>query len=363
MKPTPSAISTVPPTTEAGCPPNLHLTVMYPAPAVPGLSQRVEQKFFVTPQRETRALALLQRTCRPDPLHPHDQVNSLYFDTFDLDQHERSDAGDFAKDKVRIRWYGQEHDPHTTTVSAAVVSVAFVDAAPVDAAPVDAAVVGAAVVGAAPSNGRADRAHFSAEASGEVPVWLELKSRRGFASTKQRLPLSVPPEALSFKALGRGILPPRVLRETVAGFGFFAQGHLRPVVTISYWRYRFVEPRTGFRISLDSHIRSSVVMPGRGIGERGLELPGAVVEVKGAVFDMPVPLLQLAQIGSSWTRYSKYASSLDAHAATRGGVSRLWPSGMMEKEPGVLAMVPDVLDSRESVQSPARGLLAEDETE
>jgi hypothetical protein len=104
-------------------------------------------------------------------------------------------------------------------------------------------------------------------------------------------------------------------------------------------------------------------MPGLGIGERGLELPGAVVEVKGAVFDMPVPLLQLAQIGSSWTRYSKYASSLDAHAATRGGVSRLWPSGMMEKEPGVLAVVPDVLDTRELVQSPARGLLAEDETE
>jgi hypothetical protein len=219
-------------------------------------------------------------------------------------------------------------------------------------------------VGAAPSTGRADRAQASAEANGEVPVWLELKSRRGFASTKQRLPLLVPPEALSFRALGRGILPPRVLRETVAGFGFFARGHLRPVVTISYWRYRFVEPRTGFRISIDSHIRSSVVMPGRGIGERGLELPGAVVEVKGPVFDMPVPLLQLAQIGSSWTRYSKYSSSLDAHAATRGGVSRLWPSGMMEKEPGVLALVPGVPDSRESVQSPARKRLVEDyETE
>jgi hypothetical protein len=76
---------------------------MCPAAAVPALSMRVEQKFFVAPQRETLALALLQRTCRPDPAHPHDQVNSLYFDTFDLDQHERSDAGDFVKDKVRIR--------------------------------------------------------------------------------------------------------------------------------------------------------------------------------------------------------------------------------------------------------------------
>ena len=41
-----------------------------------------------------------------------EQINSLYFDTPDLDQHERSLAGEFAKDKVRIRWYGSEHDPH-----------------------------------------------------------------------------------------------------------------------------------------------------------------------------------------------------------------------------------------------------------
>ena len=74
--------------------------------------------------------------------------------------------------------------------------------------------------------------------------------------------------------------------------------------------------------------------PGLGRGERGLELPGAIVEVKGATFDVPPPLRDLAEIGSSWTRYSKYSSSIDAHATTRGSVSRLWPYGMMEALPG-----------------------------
>ena len=79
------------------------------------LRERVEQKFFITPDRMTAALALLRRTCRPDPEHPVGQVNSLYFDTFDLEEHARSDAGDFAKDKIRIRWYGDELDPHSTS--------------------------------------------------------------------------------------------------------------------------------------------------------------------------------------------------------------------------------------------------------
>lgn len=67
------------------------------------VEKRVEQKFFFPPERAVWALALLRRTCRKDVQHPADQVNSLYFDTPDLDQYERSDSGDYAKDKVRIR--------------------------------------------------------------------------------------------------------------------------------------------------------------------------------------------------------------------------------------------------------------------
>jgi VTC domain len=290
-------------------PSNLHLRAC-PSAAVPS-AERVEQKFFIRPDRGSLALALLRRTCRYDPVHPEDQVNSLYFDTLDLDQHQRSDSGDFAKDKVRIRWYGPQHDPHEASSSAA-------------------------------SRTANETIESISDSKGDgegVSVWLELKSRRGFASTKQRLELTVLAEALACDALGCGIVSPAILTATVAGFGFFPPGHLRPVVAISYGRHRFVEPRSGFRVSMDSRIRSSLVLPGLGIGERGLELPGAVVEIKGSLFDLPAVLRPLVEIGSSWTRYSKYSSSIDAHAAARGTVSRLWPPGTLETEPGILAPV------------------------
>ena len=192
---------------------------------LPKLSERVEQKFFVLPQRYDVAFALLRRTCREDPEFAVGQVNSLYFDTPDLEQHQRSDAGEFNKDKIRIRWYGEECDPH-----------------------------------------RADGADRSDR---PVRVWLERKSRFGFASTKQRTCLTVPAHKLAHDALGEGILSPTVLRHTMAGFGFFTYAPLVPVIAISYWRYRFVEPETGFRISIDSHIRSSLVMPGLGTRRAG----------------------------------------------------------------------------------------------
>lgn len=248
------------------------------------LTARVEQKYFVAPARIGCALALLRRTCRWDGDYPEEQINSLYFDTADLDQHERSLAGEFTKDKIRIRWYGGDHGPHM-------------------------------------------------HEDGPARVWLELKSRRGFSSTKQRRLLEVPGELLRYDTLSRGIVSHTTLMQTVTEFGFGNRGRLQPVITISYWRQRFVEPRTGFRVALDSHIRSSMVMPGIGRGERDLELPGAVVEVKGSTFDLPARLRQVAELGSSWTRYSKYSSSLEAHRSDLGSASRLWPSGTLHAEP------------------------------
>ena len=67
-------------------------------------AQRFERKFFILPRNIGFAYALLRQICRPDGEYPEGQVNSLYFDTPDLDQYVRSAAGDFKKDKVRLRW-------------------------------------------------------------------------------------------------------------------------------------------------------------------------------------------------------------------------------------------------------------------
>ena len=255
-------------------------------------TERVEQKFFLVPTRMIRAAALVRRLCRWDTEYPDEQINSLYFDTPELDFHESSKAGAFAKHKVRIRWYGDECDPHL----------------------------------------RLGLAEASKAAEESLPVWLELKERRGFVSTKQRKPTEVAACLLRPDLLCDGIVSANELAMTVAGFGYLAPVRLRPVVVISYRRWRFVEPRTGSRVAFDSDIRSSIVRPGLGRGERGLRLAGAVLEVKGPTADLPPCLRDLADLGSSWTRFSKYSASLETHIEDLASVSRFWPSGTVHVE-------------------------------
>ncbi|MBM3302050.1 MAG: VTC domain-containing protein, partial [Deltaproteobacteria bacterium] len=195
-------------------------------------------------------------------------------DTADLDQHERSHGGDYQKDKVRIRWYGEEKD-----------------------------------------------------LSGMWTIFLELKSRRGFASTKQRLRLQVPAESLTPVNLGKGIVARTLLMDTLARFGYFPPEILLPVIKISYWRYRFSEIMTAQRVSLDCHIRSTLVIPGPGNGERELELPGAVIEMKGRTMELPEALRRVRMLAMDWTRFSKYSACIDSHMEKPGTVGRLSPSG------------------------------------
>jgi len=251
---------------------------LYGAPngAVCTLPERFERKYYLAPMETGLALGPLRHVCLPAREYPSEQVNSLYFDTVDLDQHERSSSGDYLKDKVRIRWYGE--DGHL---------------------------------------------------AGMQNVFLELKRRRGFAGTKQRVRFQVPAENLGPSALARGILPVPVLMERLAKLGYFPSGLLLPVARISYWRYRFEDILTEQRVALDCRIRSTMVMPEPGNGEHGLELPGAVLEIKGRSMELPPALRGARLLHTDWTRFSKYSACIDAHGERPGSVGRLSPSGMV----------------------------------
>ena len=241
--------------------------------------QRIERKFFVKPRDIGFAHALLRQVCRPDSEYPVGQINSLYFDTADLDQHERSASGEYRKDKVRIRWYGENN---------AMPQMA--------------------------------------------PVFLELKSRRGFASSKRRDKFPVSRDKLEPDQLGAGIIDRTVLTNTIAGFGHFPSSPLRPIITISYLRYRFTEMLSGFRVSLDHNIRSTFVAREFGYGEKELPLIGGVIEVKGSSMELPGTLRKIKLLNTDWSRFSKYSHCIDTHLTDLGTVGRLWPSGRM---PGV----------------------------
>lgn len=238
------------------------------------LPQRFERKYYLTPKEVGLAYGLLRQICLPASEYPSEQINSLYFDTADLDQYERSASGDFQKDKVRIRWYGEDKNLNRMQT-----------------------------------------------------IFLELKSRRGFTSTKQRLKLQVPAENLALDNLGKGIVPRTLLMETLVRFGYFPPEILLPVIKISYWRYRFSEIMTEQRLSLDCHIHSTMIIPGSGNGERELELPGAVIEIKGRTMELPATLRRARMLDMDWTRFSKYSACIDSHTEVPGIVRRLSPSG------------------------------------
>lgn len=238
-----------------------------------GFARRFERKYFVAPRRLDEALSLLRHTCVPDRNYPRGQITSLYFDSDDLEEYHRSLAGEIARQKVRIRWYG--------TVAG----------------------------------------------TGSVSTFLERKMRWGAASEKRRLARVVPATSLRRTALRNGILAPSELLESLARIGHFPAERLRPVVTVSYDRYRFVEAFTGKRVSLDYHMRSTSVAPDVGLGERKLPMRGVIIEVKGPDHELPPPLMHLRSLGVDWTRFSKYGQAVESHLEPTGSVGRLWPSG------------------------------------
>lgn len=237
------------------------------------LAERIERKFYVAPQKVGFAYGLLRQICCRDGEFPSELINSLYFDTADLEQHNDSLSGNLVKNKVRIRWYGE--DKHIREKEA---------------------------------------------------IFIELKSRRGFSSTKQRLKLEVPSENLRLPRLGHGIIPRSFLMDTLARFGYFPPPIL-PVIKISYWRYRFRELLSGQHVALDTNIRSTMILPGEGNGEKELELPGSVIEIKGRSIELPLSLKYLGVLDIDWSRFSKYSTCIDAHKEVAGSIGRLSPSG------------------------------------
>jgi len=241
---------------------------------VPG--QRFERKFHIPTKNLGFAAALLRQLCRPDPEFPKDRVHSLYFDTPDLEQYHGSDSGEFNKNKVRLRWYVE--NPAGT---------------------------------------------------GEIPLFIELKTRQGFASSKQRRRIFIPPSRLEPAGLAAGIISRTELAGTVAHFGHFPGKPLQPIVLITYHRYRYHEILTGVRVSFDYDIRASLVaaLPDMTSTTGEITLQGGVIEIKGPTLDLPLSLRRMKLLEVDWSRFSKYGSCLDALFETPGSVARFSPPG------------------------------------
>lgn len=236
--------------------------------------ERIERKFFVSPEKTFLVRNLLAQTCLKDKLYHRGVINSLYFDTPDLDHYWKSDDGDYGRHKIRIRWYDSPPDACRT-----------------------------------------------------FPVYLELKSKNGFASSKQRRKILVPADRVNTVRIDNTIINMDIILRTLTEFGYFPEDRLHPVILISYERFRFVEILTDARLSFDFKIRSTLAAMHLGYSRKSLMLAGGVVEIKGLRMEIPHSLRTLNSIGIDWTRFSKYASCVESQQGIPGSMGSLWPSG------------------------------------
>jgi hypothetical protein len=239
--------------------------------------ERFERKFFIPPAKANFARSLLSHICLPDRKYPQGTINSLYFDTPDLDHFQKSDDGNYERDKIRIRWYDN------------------------------------------PGN-----------LEGIVPVYLELKSKRGFISRKKRRKILVSAERLKRIQNKNTIVNMNIISGILTEFGYFSKESLVPVIVITYKRFRFIEILTGARLSFDCRISSTLTNHSLGHNRLNLMLEGGVIEIKSSSMEIPVSIRSLIKLGTDWTRFSKYAGCLESQKEKPGSVGSLWPSGRIE---------------------------------
>ncbi len=225
-----------------------------------------EIKYVLSPQRTAPAAVALGALCRSDPRYPANFVMSLYFDTLQLDSLAEKIDSQFAKSKVRVRWYR--------------------------------------------------------DLSGKVDpggAMLEHKTRLGTLRRKSRVPLPQSPEWLDGASLHDPILPG--LPTHFSSEERVPRASLFPYLVVRYLRRRFVEPLTGARVSLDTAISVDRVNR-RFLGYvHPVPLEAAVVEVKNRSGELPASLRSLLRLGARRASFSKYGACFQAALAPRlGGV-------------------------------------------
>jgi len=246
------------------------MTQVFEESAAKTTFNRLERKLVVPPRFAGFVVAWLQHTCIADPVYPLNIINSLYLDTPELDSYNECLNGDIYKNKVRIRWYDQ------------------------------------------------------LTADQDVPAYIELKSKRGFNTAKRRKQVKVPGSVLG-KGKIAGTVIQSEMERALPELGYISRKHLRPLIIISYRRYRFREPLSGVSLTYDLEIASRMVERSNAIWAPRLELQTTVLEIKGGTMALPPSLRGLRSIDLRWSAFSKYAKCLESHLEPPGSIGWLKP--------------------------------------
>ena len=194
--------------------------------------KRIEQKYLFPVGYSDVIRAWLEHACAPDPLYPSSIVLSIYYDTPQLFHFNESRNGEFLREKIRLRWYDEPADgPLSATLEA------------------------------------------------EVRCYLEVKSKEGALSGKQRTAVMIPAEVLRDDPFaGEQILdlPARALE-----LGFRPSGLMVPLLMIQYRRQRYRDIAGDSGIAIDTEIRCTGANEAVIQGAASVQLDVGVLELKG----------------------------------------------------------------------------------
>ena len=228
----------------------------------------IEQK-YVFPRFHTDAIfSWVERVCLSDFNFPMSLVSSLYYDTPGFSFYREKSNSFYLKTKVRLRWYGQ--------------------------------------LQSRPKNS-------------PVNCLLEVKKKVGRLRQKKRIPLKIIASKLincQFSDEEIATLPLQVADSIPVPAVV-----LIPLLIVRYNRYRFVDPQSSSRISIDVDISCPQVNPlyfptGRSLNP----LDVGVLEVKGKQMELPDALLPISQYLRK-DSFSKYASCCE-HLSNPFGIRR-----------------------------------------
>lgn len=226
------------------------------ADSVPGFAEdEHEAKFAFDERILPRVLGTVRARCQPDGKYAVGQVRSIYYDTHRWQAVDEKLNSDFLKTKIRLRHYGS--------------------------------LPGGTPVGNA---------------------FLEAKFKLGSCRRKLRAETDWSAQEVRAMDLGGPELQrvPELLLQDVWGLHGEPPGPLLPVFEVTYHRFRFVEPRSGARLSIDTQIQVSRVNRSRLPAPRKLPLGRAVLEVKGEHQALPQSLADLNQLGCKREAFSKF---------------------------------------------------------
>ena len=140
-------------------------------------------------------------------------------------------------------------------------------------------------------------------------AFLETKSRLGLRREKRRVKL---PFTSAWPTRGSLDVPSlRGMSRLLRSEGVAALEDYRPALLVRYRRQRFIEPRTGIRVNLDTDIRAPAVSRARRLFPVPLPLQLTVFECKGQRDHLPESLRALTAFGFRRSSFCKYAACYD----------------------------------------------------